>query len=302
VAYISQQSLQRIFTAHQLGLVKDIVVPRRGSTNLVVVINDEYVVRLDFRHLPGESRYKGEKLAYEALAHINLPVPRVVVMDLSKRLIQQNYIILTRSPGQPMIDAWAEMSPPQRIAAAFSAGQHLARMHTLAFNHYGPLKEIGMLQFHSFYDYLYHLYERFSQQAMAIHALPTEADQRIRQLFDENRDLLMAPHHMHMVHGDYQLENLLVEDGIITGVIDFEWAFGGDPTWDFVAEDKWDEQCPGSRDAIYAGYRQMRPLDPDHERKLRLYKAVMYVETIAGATDWRAWAQGRLADVLQGVP
>jgi len=105
-----------------------------------------------------------------------------------------------------------------------------------------------------------------------------------------------------MVHGDYQLENLLVESGIITGAIDFEWAFGGDPTWDFVAEDKWEEQCPGSRNAIYAGYRQMRPLDPDHERKLRLYKALMYVETIAGAADWRTWAQGRLADVLQGVP
>ena len=66
----------------------------------------------------------------------------------------------------------------------------------------------------------------------------------------------------------------------VTGVIDFEWALAGDPAWDFIAQDKWEEMCPGSRAYLYAGYTHHRPLAPDHALRVAIYQLLLHVETV----------------------
>lgn len=292
MAHLSQQQLQRIFSAHELGLVRQIVIPRRGSINLVVVINDEYVLRADYRNHQTDSRFIGEKHAYDVLADAHVPIPRVIVLDTSRRLIDYDYTILTRLPGEPMLDAWPSMTTHQREAAAYSAGEHLARIHNIRLPHFGELTTLGSLRFSDVYDHAFDFYERYAQQAQAVGVF-TDAMQQMMIALLTACEPHMAFDMGHLLHSDYQMENLLVDHGTISGVIDFEWSLAGDPTWDFLVEDKWQEQCPGSRPALYAGYTALRPLDAQHTLKLRLYKALHYIETMAGSATNRKWAVER---------
>jgi aminoglycoside phosphotransferase (APT) family kinase protein len=75
----------------------------------------------------------------------------------------------------------------------------------------------------------------------------------------------------HLVHWDYHFENILQQDGHISGILDFEWALCGDPTLDLRQERQWEETCPGSRDFVYAGYTAHRALAPDHALRVKLY-------------------------------
>jgi thiamine kinase-like enzyme len=84
----------------------------------------------------------------------------------------------------------------------------------------------------------------------------------------------------HLVHSDYQFENLLHRDGVITGIIDFEWAVSGDPARDFRLDEQWDDDCPGSRAYIYEGYQQLRALEPDHEARVLMYKLQFHMDTV----------------------
>jgi aminoglycoside phosphotransferase (APT) family kinase protein len=298
LAHITQSDLQRIFNAHGLGKIHDFAMPARGSVNLVVIINDQYVVRMDTRPPNGTSRFLGEKIAYDFLAGSGLPVPRVIALDLSKKLIYYDYIIMTKLPGTPVIDAWDTLTPQQRHDVSFQAGEFLAHMHNVTINHFGALKEIGNLRQKSVYEDVSFFFKRAATEAHHIGQLSAHNYQEVEALLNAAKPLLEKIRHGHIVHSDYQLENLLQEDGVITGIIDFEWVLGGDPTWDFVAEEKWDAQCPGSRKIIYDGYTSVRRLDSDHELRVRLYKALMHIETIAGSNDWREWAKGELDKLL----
>jgi len=71
----------------------------------------------------------------------------------------------------------------------------------------------------------------------------------------------------------------------LSGVIDFEWAFSGDPACDFIVRDKWEQMCPGSRAPLVEGYTQVRALEPDHALRVSLYKLLYHLEDVAAWRD-----------------
>ena len=98
------------------------------------------------------------------------------------------------------------------------------------------------------------------------------------------RPLLETVTHGALVHSDYHRENILQAGGHVTGIIDFEWALAGDPAWDFIAEEKWEEMCPGSKEHVYAGYSHRRALAPDHATRVAIYQLLLHVETVVDET------------------
>ena len=88
-----------------------------------------------------------------------------------------------------------------------------------------------------------------------------------------------------LLHGDYRPANILVADGQITGVIDWEAAKSGPPAFDFGW---WDWVGGGSgtpfpSDALRESYVERRPLDPatfDALRQLAIARITI------GNLDW----------------
>ena len=277
---IDGDMLQEIWESHGLGRVRTIQAAKRGSNNRATVVNDEYVIRFDLLDLPGVCRYRGEQLAYERLHTAGVPVPTVVALDVSKSIIPYHYIILTKIEGRPLIDDWAEFSETQRREAGETAGRYLAMMHDIAFDGFGDLLRLRSDPLPNWYDHVDQFFERYGLSVVARHILDAAVYRRMRGCIDGMRPTLEVLPVGRLVHSDYQFENLLHRDGVITGIIDFEWSLSGDPIWDFKLEEQWDSDCPGSAAHIYGGYTSLRRLADDHALRMALYKVLFHLDSV----------------------
>lgn len=267
--------LQRIWDMHHLGEIKTLVRPKRGIANYCLIVNETHVIRFDFLE-EDDHRYRKEAWAYNHLRG-SIPVPEVVTLDMSRTLAPYDYLIASRVTGAAVIDSWFDLPPQQQEHVAYTAGVHLAVMHNHPMNGFGSLHT---LDFTRWSDYVVDLCSRYSDEALACGATSPETIHRIRAALNLCRPLLDAISSGAVVHSDYHFENILQHEGEITGVIDFEWAISGDPSWDFRNEDQWDDTCPGSKAVMYAGYQSLRPLDAAHPVRTALYKVLLFLDDV----------------------
>jgi aminoglycoside phosphotransferase (APT) family kinase protein len=80
------------------------------------------------------------------------------------------------------------------------------------------------------------------------------------------------------VHCDFHYENILHIDGCLSGLLDFEWALAGDPTYDFMVSDVREGMVPDSEAALIAGYKSVRALGPNHQRHVHWYQLFLQLE------------------------
>lgn len=282
---LAEGSLRRIFSAHGLGDVRSLSPLPRGGVNPGAIVNNAYIIRFDLRSGDATSRFISEVDACQRLQASGVPVPEVVAIDLSREVVPYPYLITVRLPGVPLIDRWADLSASARRQTARLAGRFLALIHQSEIRKFGNLHDIAEsggwgLWLGYVGDYL----RRYSRQAVALGVVDPFLPVRAQAALLHHRATLAGVTAGRLVHSDYHFENILVDGDAITGVLDFEWALSGDPSWDFIVEDKWEAMCPGSRRHIYEGYEQVSALAPDHDLRVKLYQLPMYVEWLVDFT------------------
>jgi hygromycin-B 4-O-kinase len=94
---------------------------------------------------------------------------------------------------------------------------------------------------------------------------------KVARLRDELRDLLgRLPSTRRLIHGDFGGNNLLVDGGRVTGVLDWEAAMIGDPLFDVAAMRFWAPYLPCMR--VQADYAEARlAAEPGAAERLRCY-------------------------------
>ncbi len=287
---IAPQVLQQICTQHQLGQIQTMMQPKHGAINLCYIVNDAYVLRFEVLEEHENFRFSGEKMAYDRLQQSGLPVPQVITLDTSKMLAPYAYLITTKLPGMPLIDSWQTMSLPEREQAATEAGRYLAMMHTQTFDDgFYKLCDRVTDPFTTWSDYVWWFFREYASLLLQKRLIDAAVIQRAEQVLTRCKSLLTQITLGALVHADYHAENLLVENGHITAVIDFEHAKAADPAWDFRIYEQWEDECPGFRAGLYGGYQQIRPFDDHHFLRVRLYwmlKLLDDVDWFAGLNEW----------------
>ena len=161
-------------------------------------------------HAPVESHYTAELefLLLKALHSLDLPVPQPILFDARCTLAATPFVIMAAIPGSSVIPT----------GEAFEYIDEMARQ--LFRIHQAPIQNLPALP--SRVDPLPEVFEY----------LPTAAEwgglkARLRALTDTG--FKGAPC---LLHGDYWAQNLLWEQGRITGILDWEDAAIGDPLSD----------------------------------------------------------------------
>jgi aminoglycoside phosphotransferase (APT) family kinase protein len=226
-------------------------------------------------------KFDNERVAYDLLVGRGLPVPSVVALDTSRRLCPYEYIILTRLPGTNLAESWRTLPPARVRDLAREAGVALARLHTVTFLTFGKLREQGAPRFHSWPGYFGDYARRYIDAAGRYGLLDEALRSRLEGVLHRAGDLLARVGQGVLVHSDYHYENILHDEGRLSGILDFEWALSGDPSYDFMNADVRTSQLPGSEAAFVAGYQSIRPLDAEHGRRTDLYRFFLRLETAA---------------------
>ena len=202
-----------------------------------------------------------QRRALQAVAGSRVPAPELLWFDDGDEgPLGRPFLVMTRVAGTVPV-GWGDLPEPERLALAEQAIDALVELHALDAAPLGPPVTPA--------DDLARLTRRL-ERAGPVPDVVRAALAWLEARVPERADAAI-------VHGDFRMGNLAVEDGRLTGVLDWELAEAGDPLvdldWCFIPV--WD--LPGVDEApLVERYRRAsgREVDP---ARMRWRRVLAYV-------------------------
>jgi aminoglycoside phosphotransferase (APT) family kinase protein len=201
-----------------------------GKSNLTYLVTDgvhDYVVR---RPPLGHVLATAHDMAREhrvmaALADTAVPVPRMVALCEDIDVIGSPFYVMDRVAGTPYSRA-AQLEPlgPERTRTITER-----MVDTLVDLHAIEYREVGLGEFGRPEGYLERQVRRWKKQLAASTSRELPGMDELVAHLESN---IPASGDGTIVHGDFRLDNLLVEDDRVTAVLDWEMSTLGDPLTD----------------------------------------------------------------------
>ena len=242
------------------------------------------VLRL-FREPRGPDQAVWESVVQNVLASQGYPAPSVYLACTDKTQLGGVFIIMEFLPGETMWEAAFEES-------SVLLGTAHAGLHDLPM---APL--VDALQEHGFDEHRYRISGRYVWLKDKSETFPWL--EGCVQWLIENRP--PEPERLSVCHLDFHPFNVLIEDGQVTGVVDWPGFSIGDPAMDVASTiflinfgagqvlqvENANEVISQYIEAYLEAYRSVRPLDAEHIDYYRVMKAVNAF--ISGADGQEIW-------------
>jgi aminoglycoside phosphotransferase (APT) family kinase protein len=224
-----------------------------------------------------------ERDIQNALAGLSFPAPRVLAASADPGALGGAFLIMERMPGRPMLEV-------QKIGVAAVLASTQLRLHALDA---GPLLQTAL----TFDGLLAQFGRRIASRSL--HGLEKALDWlSAHRPAEATRPVIC--------HGDFHPQNILMDHGVVTGVIDWPNALAADPAWDVattriilglvplelsmlpaVARVLVRAARPLLLARYLAGYRRGRPIDG---RALGYYEAAACMRQLIRVGDQRLMA------------
>ena len=254
-----------------------------GETNevysLKVEPENDLILRISRKE---DSNFEGEKWVLEQCATKQLPVPQVLLVgEVEENGTPLKFSIETKLPGNPLGDLLGDLSTEELNHLMNQAGEMLSKINSIEVNGFGRIKADGSTEFNSAEEVLKNNY--FSPEKMMQVADECSIDENV---MTQALDILHDPKYTNifqqkpqLIHGDFTPANILVDNGNISGLIDFEFAEGGDPArefanWDFFYKDSFPIQ------ALSDGYTDTSIWNDNFALKYNIWKVYLCVANI----------------------
>ncbi len=196
------------------------------------------------------------------LVQEGLPVPRPVYVHLSDAACPYTVFGYPRIPGTPLSgrapDTWPD-------AVFQSVGMFLSRLHDLDC---AAVARLGVpvytpARWHARYQRLWSRVQKRILPLLGPAASGLEAC--FQGYLDDPRSSVFRPS---LIHGDLDLEHVLVDEGSLSGVVDFADACVGDSAMDFAG------MPPGAAERVLAQYSRRAGSDQDIPRRAEFYRTI----------------------------
>lgn len=253
---------------------------------------------------------------YRRAARVGVAVPEVVFAGFARDLVGSDFVFLSRIDGVCLRDVRDDLAPDAVAAVRAEIAAQTARLHTITGDGYGyPLRDSRSWQ-PSWRAAFGAMVEDILADATRLRtaALPAPPE-KIGALLRRHADALDEVDRPALVHFDLWDGNVFVRpDGrggaTLTGLIDGERAFFGDPVAELVSLTLFRDL--DAEPEILAGYAAAGPnridLTAGVRRRLALYTGYLYlIMLVEGATrgwhgpqrtEFETWLAGRLDEQL----
>ncbi|QSB13712.1 phosphotransferase family protein [Natronosporangium hydrolyticum] len=268
-----------------------------GRSNLTYVVTDgaqEWVLRRPpLGHVLGTAHDMArEHRVISALAETEVPVPEALLLCTDPAVLGAPFYLMSRVDGEPL------RSPKQTAALTTdrATGIATAMMATLAALHRVDPAAVALTDFGRPAGFLGRQVRRWSTQLANSRSREVAGiDELAARLADPVPDS-PAPA---IVHGDFRLENLLIDGDRITAVLDWEMSTLGDPLTDLGLLLVYWEIVPQLQSPLLLGVGPAHGF-PAGAQLRHWYQAATGHDT--GAVDWYvALGCFKLAVILEGI-
>lgn len=230
----------------------------------------------------------------------DVPVPRVLAVDRSKRAVPHMYYVTRRVEGYDPRARFKYLPRGTRAALVRAAGRHLGALHrSVGFEACGRLRadgdDVTVADGASWPAALGALMDdwidglgggRFADLAGTF--------RRARRAIVARLAAASVSFPPALLHGDYRPANLIVRDGDVAAVVDWGSALAGHPEYDFfkfeknflLAQFRTPAVRQALRGAVYEGYREAAGLDPGWRGRRTGYRIAYKLESMRSFHRW----------------
>ncbi len=260
----------------------------KHETYTVTVNGEEYILQFSGDNYENHDSLKHCLKMYELFSDSEVPVPEAVTEE-PQTLEGEKYIIVDKIPGENMEQSISREKVRQ-------AGKLLAKIHDhRSFEHEGHIEftQNGMKV---------HLFDEGSQKekhrAEREEKLEIFRENGMEELADQLEEYLtenidkMYPANFEAVlcHDDYSPDNTIWNQGKITGIIDFDYAYSGIPERNLIkAANTFWMHDPGAnwdiRETFYDAYQEEREVADNFGEIEKYFRIETLAWLVAGLID-----------------
>lgn len=250
----SQLSEMRKIVEGEVNEVYDATVP--GKSNVIVRISRF-----------GKNSFETEEKTIRLVTMSGVPAPRVLLIEDAGDV---TFCVEEKIEGEPLSKIMKTLEPGVFKSLVVQSGSILSKINSIPVEGFGSLN--ADVKFQTWEDFIFSFEERRSGIIEGGQKVGVTAEQVDKgfQILHSHQGLFRLPE-ARLLHGDFSPKHLLVKDGKITGIIDFENAKGGDPVRDIA----WVNYFYGDSfplEYLKEGYADKSIFDENFDLKLNLYK------------------------------
>ena len=243
---------------------------------------------------------------YRKLENTDVPVPRVLFADDSRKDISSVYFFMDYIPGVLWKDADEEKLKACRPALMQQVGHIFSETHSVLGTHFGYIKEDPHYRFDSWSAaYKGMLTDICEDGRRDGKDLPYAEILAMADKYSAVLDEVTKPQ---LVNFDMWAGNIMLQDlgdrYTVCGVFDLERAFYGDPCADFISSVMVFDDVYSEPD-LAAGYTGELPLSGNAAVRMDLYRlylmVIMFVETYRFEDEYAKGTQDWIRPILNGL-
>ncbi|HZR44920.1 MAG TPA: phosphotransferase [Ktedonobacteraceae bacterium] len=248
-----------------LGTVYELAYPRQGDTSDVAIVvceRGKYVVK---RSRGGQFRdwLAQEYHVLQALIEVSLPLPRpYLYVECCTSETPEAWLVMSHLPGDSLrIVACNEADQAAKRQMLFAVGQVLAKLHSLAVPT-ALCAERGKAWLDSM----------LKQARYNLEHYEVEGSAELLEQLETQRPRMVQPT---LIHGDFAIDNVLIVDREVSGIVDWAWGAWGDPRYDRALAIRPKEgifQMPEDTQSFFNGYGTAGLSQDEYDYFVSLYE------------------------------
>lgn len=216
-----------------------------------------------------------EKVATSTARTLGIPTYETYLIDDTREKFPFDYMITERLPGKTMQLYWPLKSDLEKILIE-ETGEFLAKIHSIKIQKYGffdnkiAKEKDQLIGIHtSWKAHIFAAYEANLKFLIDNNVITTDDRKTIETIFSKHESDISCSSPS-MIHNDLADWNQLSDGVHVTGILDWDECYSGDPVADFSA---WSVFFPYSRmQHLINGYNRVSQLPDGYEEKLHLYR------------------------------
>ncbi|NHJ04262.1 MAG: aminoglycoside phosphotransferase family protein [Candidatus Heimdallarchaeota archaeon] len=209
--------------------------------------NTKYILKINNPQWPLKQRR--ELNAMEIVRKkTTIPIPQVIAFNYSKKIIPYDYSIFENIDGIELrnLETKKQLHHNEYFSIIEELGYYVGLLHSINFDFFGDLLGSDIetnIQPNEKPNYFWG--KRFSDWKSCFKAIcldnlnwvDSKSFEKLRlkiiPKIDEFAEKIFLPSEACFIHSDIQPSNILVKDGKITSILDFEWTYAGSPSFEY---------------------------------------------------------------------
>jgi aminoglycoside phosphotransferase (APT) family kinase protein len=258
-----------------------------GMINDVFSLDQKYVVKVKTGS-PELSRFRKEKELYDLLKKKGVPSPKTYAYDNSKDVIPYAFILMEHVQGKPLSELWPSIPSPKKGILLGEMGKFLAKIHSIHFSHFGEDYLNG--DFTGPQDYREYLSQYVDHYIGArLEKSDLLSKEKVGKILDYFKHSKLFDNNVSgsLLHGNYNFDNIVVENYEIKAIVDLEWAKSAhneEEVATFIYRVLHMEKT--GVEQFRQGYEKILGLDKDFEKRLYSYNLLYYARVLPSITSW----------------